>query len=95
MTMKSLIREAEDGVASDNESELSAGELEGQVEGSFLGRQEAICAFQQLKDYCLGGGGEYVLELLHNLRRFRAQLRREDMQNANLLTLENVRGRVT
>ena len=44
---------------------------------------------QQLKDYGLEEGGEHVLELLHNLCHFRAQLRREDMQNAEQRTLED------
>jgi hypothetical protein len=85
--------EAEGGAASDNESELSVEELEGQR--TLLGHQEAIHACQQLEDYCLEEGGEHVLELLHNLCCFRAQLRREDLENAKQTTLEDVWGRLT
>ena len=81
----------EGGVASDNEPELSAGG----PEGSLLRHQEAICDYQKLEDHCLGKGGEHVLEMLHNLRHFQAQLRREDMQNAQQITLKDVWGRVT
>ena len=82
-------KEAEGGAVSDNESELSVEE----TEGSLLGHQEAIHICQQLEDYCLEEGGVNILELLHNLRCFRAQLRREDMQNAKQTTLEDVWGK--
>lgn len=82
-------KEAEGGAVSDNESELSVEE----TEGSLLGHQEAIHICQQLEDYCLEEGGVNILELLHNLRCFRAQLRREDMRNAKQTTLEDVWGK--
>ncbi|KAH9978262.1 hypothetical protein BGW80DRAFT_1286619 [Lactifluus volemus] len=55
------------------------------------GRQGAIHICQQLED-CLEAGGEHILELLHNLRRFQAQLRREELQNVKQTTLEDLWG---
>jgi hypothetical protein len=58
-----------------------------------LERQEAVHICQQLEEYCLEEGGEHILELLHNLRRFQAQLRREEIQNAKQITLEDMWGK--
>lgn len=79
-------REKEGGTASDNESDSDADKEKEPP----LGRQAAIHLCQQLESYCLEEGGEHVLELLYNLRRFRAQLRREDMQSAKQMTLEDL-----
>ena len=76
------------GAALENESDSDV-----EAKRTHLECQAAIRMCQELEDHCLDVGGEHTLELSHNLRRFRAQLRREEMQSTNQKTLEDVWGK--